>query len=503
MKKLIPSTQQQVIYDWVANGSGNAVLEAVAGAGKTTTLIEAVRLMRGTVAFAAYNKKIAVEIQDRVSRAETTAQVKAGTFHSFGFQAWRKVAPKVRVDDRKTAGIFDELKVPEKAQGFVKQAVSLAKQYAIGFLSSVEDAATWMHVVNHFSLDEMLEEDEAGISIDEAIDWSRKVLKRSIALDTEVIDFDDMIYAPLVHNARMWQNDWVLIDEAQDTNPARRALAKKMLRPGGRLIAVGDPHQAIYGFTGADADSLLIIQREFSATTLPLTVTYRCPKAVVSMAQRWVNHIEAHPSSPEGEVSTLEYSRFVTADFDPTDVILCRNTKPLVELAYTLIRRGVSCHVEGRDIGKGLLALVNRWSVKSLEAFRLKLEQWLEKETQKLLAKGQEQKAGALADKVETLAVLMGALPPSASVNDLRAKIETLFQDTDPAITPRRLTLSTIHKSKGREWERVYWLGRNKYQPSKFARQEWQLEQEINLMYVAATRAKHALVDVPVPVAAS
>jgi len=66
-----------------------------------------------------------------------------------------------------------------------------------------------------------------------------------------MLDFDDQLYLPLLWKLRLFQNDFVFIDEAQDTNPVRRALAKLALRPGGRLIAVGDPRQAIYGFTGA------------------------------------------------------------------------------------------------------------------------------------------------------------------------------------------------------------------------------------------------------------
>jgi superfamily I DNA/RNA helicase len=57
------------------------------------------------------------------------------------------------------------------------------------------------------------------------------------------------------------------------------------------------------------------------------------------------------------------------------------------------------------------------------------------------------------------------------------------------------LVLSTIHKSKGREWNTVFWLDRAGTCPSKYARQAWQQEQEINLQYVAATRAKRSLVD--------
>lgn len=499
MTKMIPSAQQQAVYTWVETSTGNAVLEAVAGAGKTTTLIEAVRRMKGSVAFAAYNKKIATEIQERLKADGASNSVRAGTFHSFGFSAWRQVAPKVRVDEHKVRDLMVKLSVPETSHAFVRQLVSLAKQYAFGFLTPAEDSASWFRVVEHFSLDELLEETESGVAVEEAIDWARKVLHASVESDKEVIDFDDMIYAPLIHNARVWQNDWVLIDEAQDTNPARRALAKKMLRPGGRLVAVGDPHQAIYGFTGADADSLDIIRREFSAVVLPLTVTYRCPKSVVDMARQWVSHITAHESAPDGSVSSCTSQEFEKRELRPTDAILCRNTKPLVQLAYSLIRRGIPCHVEGREIGRGLLALVNRWKTRSLDALTEKLELYALTEVEKLMAKGHEQQAAGLQDRVDTIIVIAQSLPADSSVNTLREAITKLFDDSEPSAVQRRVVLSTVHKAKGREWDRVWLLGRNKYMPSPYARQEWQAEQEVNLMYVAVTRAKKELIDVVVP----
>src|SRR5690606_18120963 len=103
---------------------------------------------------------------------------------------------------------------------------------------------------------------------------------------------------------RVREFDNVLVDEAQDLNVAQRILIRRMLKEGGRLIAVGDPRQAIYGFRGADSDSFRLIGEEFNATDLPLTVTFRCPKAVVAQAQRYVSHIQAHETAPEGEVIT-------------------------------------------------------------------------------------------------------------------------------------------------------------------------------------------------------
>lgn len=83
-------------------------------------------------------------------------------------------------------------------------------------------------------------------------------------------------------------------------------------------------------------------------------------------------------------------------------------------------------------------------------------------------------------------------------LDELTTKIDFLFQDTENG-HEQSLTLSSVHKSKGREWQRVFVLGHNVYMPSKFARMPWQIEQEENLIYVAYTRAQSELVLVHVP----
>lgn len=70
--------------------------------------------------------------------------------------------------------------------------------------------------------------------------------------------------------------------------------------------------------------------------------------------------------------------------------------------------------------------------------------------------------------------------------------IERLFADGMDNV----VTLATYHRSKGREWDRVVLWEHASRCPSKAARQEWQLEQERNLAYVAFTRAKKTLVFV-------
>jgi len=498
------SPMQEAVFSWATTGHGSAIVEAVAGSGKTTTLVELVRRVAGpgrSLAFVAYNKAIAAEITTRVAGLPG---VRASTFHALGYGAWMKANPGCRIEDRKVKNLLatPALGVPEPYHEFVAELVSLAKGHALGVLSPLDSLDAWYALVEHHELEELLSDTSPtdatlGAVVGSGIQYAQSVLKASIAQDPTVIDYDDMLYAPLIHNLRMWENDWVLVDEAQDTNPARRALARKILKRNGRLVAVGDPHQAIYGFTGADADALDRIQREFACTRLPLTVTYRCPKAVVALARTWVSHIEAHASAPEGTVSSTTLPEF-TAHPDrlvPADAILCRNTKPLVELAFALIRRGVACHVEGKDIGRGLAALATKWKMKAAAPMIERLLAWRENEVTRLNAKGQEQKADSLSDRVDTLAVIAEG---KTTVLEILSAIERLFGDTKAGTPSKTVTLATIHKAKGREWDRVYLLGRNLYMPSKFARQEWQLGQEANLAYVAVTRAKATLIDIVV-----
>lgn len=490
-KQFTPSPQGSVFFDWIENGSGSCVLEAVAGSGKTTNLIEGLSRMKGTIFFGAYNKKIAEEISARAPQREGLF---ISTMHAAGFKAWRRMAPRVKVDSNKCRDIFRDAcsRNPQYMpfEGAVLSLVSYAKQAAVGVTSSVGDRSVWFNLIDHFDV-------ETGGEDDLVISLSRKLLQKSVEADTFVIDFDDMIYAPLIHKVKAYEHDWVLLDEAQDTNASRRALALLMLKRGGRLIAVGDRHQAIYGFTGADSDALDLIGNAVSAVRLPLTVTYRCPKAVVAYAKNYVNHIEAHESAPDGVVRNLGETEKLVETAKPGDAILCRFNAPVIQTAYSFIAAGVPAKVEGREIGAGLKSLARRWKSKTFTALLDNLEKFKERETSKFRAKEQESRAAAIEDKVECLKVLIARVmkidpKPNDVVDRICTEVDSIFGDN---IGKECVLLSTIHKSKGREWNKVFWLQTG---PSKWARKDWELEQEKNLCYVATTRAISELILCPV-----
>jgi DNA helicase II / ATP-dependent DNA helicase PcrA len=485
------SSQQTAAIDFIKNSNKSLILSAVAGAGKTSTLLAMLKATEGSVAFCAFNKSIAKEIEFKVNQQNINKDVKVGTVHSFGFGAIRRSISRVNVDGNKIQTIVRDNFNNEESnmQTFLISAVAMAKE--VGIRACVNDNYnTWIQMFDHYDLWNSLPLD---VNTDKAIGLCQDVLDISNKT-LNVVDFSDMIYLPILKKMRIWKYSNIFLDEAQDTNATRRALVKMMLAPKGRLIAVGDPSQAIYGFTGADSNALDLIQKEFKAKELPLSVTFRCPKNVVKEAQKYVQHIESHPDSADGivdECNLQDLPNLVTQD----DAIICRNTKPLVEVAYNLIRNKIPCKVEGRKIGEGLIKLATRWKVKTVGTLINKLEAYKEKEIEKYKKKENESMCQVIEDQVETLGVFIDQCKVDDPISTLISKIQELFDDTE---NKKILVLSTIHRSKGREWNRVFALGINHYSPSKYAKKDWELIQENNLLYVQVTRAKHHLTKVNV-----
>jgi len=508
-KPFTPSPQQSDILAWVTNETGNAVIEAVAGAGKTTTLIQIMRVAAeqgDTVGFFSFAKRIVDEISMKAANLNSdmvNQNVTIATMHSVGFKAVRNAYGRTKVEgkgwrEKKNYILAESLRIHKDLHKFCFGAVGKAKAAGIGIVCALDDRAAWDKIVDHYDLDDLLP-GESNIPMGEAIATAIQLLKAHIESMHQIVDFDDMIYIPALKGLKLPQYDIVLNDEAQDTNLLRLAMLRLMIKPGGRIVSVGDPAQAIFGFTGAESDSLEKIKHSFACVTLPLSVSYRCPKSVVQIAQQWVSHIQSAPDAIEGHAETIDAKAFQAryGNLKASDAILCRNTKPLVTLAYDLLGRGIGCRIEGKDIGEGLVRLATKWRrVKTIGKLRAKLDDYLETETNKAMAKGHEYKAESVSDRVSCVLTIAATMHDDDKIEMLTDRIKSMFGDTPPGETPRVITLSTIHKSKGREWPNVYWYGSDQYQPSKYARQNWQMEQERNLMYVAATRAQESLIIV-------
>lgn len=490
------SPQQAKINEFVKNETDNLIIYADAGTGKTTTALEGIApILPGSSIYLAFGADPAKEAQEKINNLGLT-NIKASTCHSAGCGVYRRAFNFTKDDNKLQNLAYDNFNGEyENLRSFVVAACKMAKQVGIGVVTPIDNTKAWQAMCDKFNLWDNLPDD---VDYSEGISGAKYLLRANNELK-KYIDYSDMIYLPLVYNLRFWQYDNIIVDEAQDINATRREMISRMLKKGGRLIAIGDQKQAIFGFTGADHDSLDLIKDQFNCKTLPLSVTYRCPKAVVKIAQQWAPGYTAHENAPDGVDDSCELADVVKLA-GQNDAILCRNTKPLISLAYTLLRAGVACKVEGRKIGEGLVTLAQRWkTIKTVGDLRPKVEQWAQNEIEKAIAKEDNTKAQNVDDKAKTLEVFMSQCDDDDTIATLVANIRRMFGDKLKGV----LTLSTIHKAKGREWGRVFALGMSTYSPSKFATKDWELVQEDNLCYVQVTRVKQHLTLVNVPAKAA
>lgn len=300
---------------------------------------------------------------------------------------------------------------------------------------------------------------------------------------------DNYVYDLTVEDLHCFYANGILVHNCQDLSKAQMKLALAACKPGGRIMAVGDPAQAIYAFRGADASSIPNLVRDLRATVLPLTVTYRCAKAITRLASTLVPDFECPPRAPLGEVNEMFGYERVVAHARPGDAVLSRTNAALVRLCFAFIRAGVAgVSVQGKDVGGRLLALVRKARTENTEQLREWVCKWRDTETERLVTADRD--PSGVTDLAETLLVITEGC---ATVDNVRGKIERLF--TDDAPSSRRIVLSSTHKFKGLERERV-WLLRSTYARPRVGRDGTEYspkQEENNLLYVGISRARTIL----------
>jgi superfamily I DNA/RNA helicase len=316
---------------------------------------------------------------------------------------------------------------------------------------------------------------------------------QDLARHDKIIDYADMLYLPYVWDLKPQTFEWVFVDEAQDLSAAQLHLILKARAQGGRMLLVGDPLQAIYGFAGADCESFNRIKKTLQAAELPLSICYRCPVKVLELAKKIVPQIEAAPDAPDGKVETIKASKLPEV-VKEGDLILCRLTAPLISLCIDLITQRIPARVRGRDIGRMLTAIARE--VAQLPGFTFhQFGEYLEEYRTNRIAKlrqrsNSEAQIESFSDRVDGVKACYEAFN-CKTLEAFCMEIEGLFSDDRPSVI-----LSTVHRAKGLEEDRVFILYPDKLPLIWENQQPWELKQEMNLKYVALTRAKAELIFV-------
>lgn len=478
------SKYQEAIYQVLKNESCNIVVDAKAGSGKTTTIVNAISLLPADaqVAMIAFNVSIKKELEARLPKS-----VDVYTCHGLGFKNLR-TAGGVKINEYKSREVLKMLLPTWEEYRGLDYADIKAE---LDDLLKITDMA-------RLNLSWDVEALCLQYNCDYFVGMEKRVkeMVKAMSKVTAEIDFVDMVYMPAVHKYKFEAYDYMFIDECQDISAAQRKLIMNNLAEGGRTIWVGDPHQAIYGFAGADFNSFRALTEMPNTKVMPLNECYRCGKAIITEAQKIVRDIVAFEGNDEGRVNHTASINEV----QPGDMVLCRMTAPMIKLVYKFIAERKPAYIKGREIGRSLCQYVSASRAANMEMLTahnrrtgMKLLAKLARTYPQLeIAEVKLLSAYVLheerAEIVSVIAEQVIEEPGLLHENICRA-IEAIFADGDNAA---RICLSTIHKAKGLEADRVFIVDYHKM-PAKFAKTQSEIEQEMNLKYVAFTRAKDYL----------
>jgi len=477
------SKYQEDIYRWIKTGKGNAIIQAVAGSGKTTTIVECTKLIPSgkKSIFLAFNSAIQKELRQRLPYS-----IESRTLHSLGlsmFMPNTNKRPEVNSDklDIVIRQVFKENNISTTRQGeyfpFLKQIIPKLK-------------ATLADYTKYEELDEVISRFNMENNIDDLKIVLIKGIMEKCKQIVETIDFDDMIWMPIVNDWQANKYDFVFVDESQDLNKSQFELIKKICNKTTRIIAVGDRRQSIYAFRGADITSMDNFKEHFKAKEFPLSISYRCPQAVVRLAQEIVPDIECSKTAREGLVERVGYEK-VNEKATHTDLILCRTNAPLVKVCFSLIRQGKKATIMGRDIGKNLIKVIDKYTVVNLNDLRGRIVDFksLQEEKLYLIEEGKfdKKRKNSILAQVDACDTILALSENVETVEELKSSIYQIFTDKREGIV-----CSTVHKAKGLEAETVFII-MFELMPHPMAKEDDEIEQEYNIKYVAITRAKERL----------
>jgi hypothetical protein len=441
---------------------------AFAGCGKTSTLVEYARAWPGRGLYLAFNRVIADEARIRLPR-----HIETRTAHSFAY----KELGIDRHRDRLTARLrFEHLtpfedaisRVPGMTPGQVRSAILRTLQ---NFLVDSGSKVRGQHC-------NLVERSQRQA----VIAMTATIAKRMLGIARGEHAFTHDVYLKcyeLWHGIEPGRFDYLLLDEAQDLNPVLISLVQKAKIPA---LVVGDPYQSIYAFRGA-----VNAMSAFDGAELPLSQSWRFGPAIAVLANKILRHSSRPPRvALRGNPARETNVRLYKGKAPPDTAILARTN---ARLFSSLVKLDRPFHLVGgfadvvRQVGSAH-ALARGRTHEVHDAGVARFTSWHAFEDAAYKGNGE-------ARRLRDIVALHGDDLP-----DLLKRLTALHRESEDEAS---IVVSTAHKAKGREWRNVVVLDdfeppavhakRRKAQPKRAD----DADQEINLLYVACTRATDTL----------
>lgn len=483
-----PTAEQAAVIDSFVAGQ-SLVVVAVAGAGKTTTLrmssdakLTRTPTFRGL--YVAYNSALAKE-----ARAAFPAGVDCRTAHSVAFAshgrdlAHRLDAPRMTgkqaAELMYAGGRYPETRVLNSPVEIVTDVILTPSQVARLALTTVERYC-------------QSDADEIGPehvpAVNGIIDRAGREALASIVVPIAGLAWRDLThprgrlrFQPDVY-LKMWalsrpriSADAILFDEAQDANPVLSRVLRDQAHT--QLVAVGDPYQQLYAWRGA-VDALATWPAD---RRLTLAQSFRFGPAVAERANEWLSLLGA-----EQRVIGFDRIPSQVAPLEQADAVLCRSNAGAMARVMEHVEAGRKVHLVGgaSDIKRFAQAALRLMDGKRADHPELiAFESW------------EAVREYAALDDGANLATIVKLIDEHGPDKISRVA------DSLAAETGAEVTVSTAHKSKGRQWGTVK-IGPDfrepfprEYPPDSGRRAVVIEASELMLLYVGVTRAVDVLDD--------
>jgi DNA helicase-2/ATP-dependent DNA helicase PcrA len=525
---------------------GPVCIIAGAGSGKTRTITHRIahQVASGVaradqVLALTFTERAAAELKARLAGLGITGHVRATTFHAAAFAQLRYFWH--RAFERDLPQVLDR-KVP--------LLVPLARQTG----TEASDLATEIEWAKaRLVTPERYEAVAAGRDAPLPPSQMAAVYARyeQAKTDRGLIDFDDMLHvaADLLTDEGIAAEvrdryRYFTVDEFQDVNPAQWQLLRRWLGDRDDLCVVGDPDQTIYSFSGATSEHLLGFRDTFPhAAVVTLTDNYRSSAQVLEVANRLLRADRSdakqlratRPDGPRPRImafdddraeraKALDWIRDLIDDGVPIDEIaVCLRTNSQTQVWEEAFERaGVPARVHGDrsffdrpEVRQALQAVRQAADVPPPppgaqppppgtvpagdrrpdrvveQVLRERLSWHPKREPSGQAARQRWRNLAALHELVGRIVDDDPAVDLAGVVRELTERARTTSGDhpTRPAVT-----LLTLHKAKGSEFDAVCLVGLEEGMvPISYAGTEEEVAEERRLLYVGMTRARRHL----------
>lgn len=456
--------EQQACIEAFGTGEDIAIT-AGAGAAKTTTCKEMAKSTDDRGAYIAFNASIAAE-----AKATFPRNVMCKTMHGFamgpvGSKYWPEKGGKPQLYGKQLAQFLSAqpFKLPTGTMLAPWAIARMAKETVQNFCHSASEEINKYHLPKTPGAEDVRDELAAFVipyanriwndytNLHGALKWGKSHDPYLKMAQLKVIQIP---------------GDFFMLDEAQDTNPCSQSIFENQ---DGQLIAVGDANQQIYGWRGAE-DYMDKMEAEHRLT---LSQSFRFGPPIAEEANRWLELLES-----ELRIKGFNKIKSIVTSLDDPDAVLCRTNAEVIAQAMHF-----------GDEGKSIAVVGGTDEIKRLAESAIALQQGRTASHPDLIAfKNWSEVKEYVAEEGGDLQVFVRLIDTYGA--------DVVLKVADTAVDERYadVTLSTAHKAKGREWEKVK-IG-NDFQPTtdnETGEEKELTRSEMMLAYVSITRAKNYL----------